>query len=143
MTDNVLNRFEQADASGDNALICDGTLTGSSIQNLETFYLFAYLANMSAVSTTNLYARFPGTLVRAMLVQGEDVTGTAIITFALVSGGTVAGTKPTLSGSKGDTAIFTPTGDNVLNNQTVIDISSDGGSSGACPVYIILELEPS
>jgi len=141
MANNVLNRFERADASGDNALICDGTISGSVLENLETVYLFVYMPDMSTADFVYVFPRFPGTVIGATLVSGEDVTGTAIFTLAVTTT-TIAGNSLALTGNAGATDIFVATADNTFTNSEVLRVETDGGSTNVCPAYIIFELEP-
>jgi hypothetical protein len=89
MTANVLNRFEQADKSGDNAAIFDGTFDGTAINFTKTVRQSADVVATENTTLANLtglvFDVIPGTYNYRVVLQ----------TTANASGGVKAGFKLT------------------------------------------------
>jgi len=141
VTANTLNRLDQADGAGDNKITLDGSVEGATWETYaKTVYLQTYLADISdAGGTAHVFPRFAGTLNRISLVIEQDITGTAEMDV-FIAGNMVTGGTFDISGFAGSQFTFALTGDNTFAIGDIFEVTSDGASTGNCPVYINLEV---
>jgi hypothetical protein len=107
------------------------------------YWVTAKLEDVSTASSVIIPILRDSTVVSASVVLGGTITtSNASVSFKNSSGASM-GSPVTIveSGSaKGDQYAFTATGNNVLTGPTWIEISSDGASDTAQPLFITVEL---
>jgi len=142
MTENVLNFFEQPGADGDNKFIVGGTMETATGTHLRVRTASVLLPDVSSASSL-VYA-FPGVTgeiqaIRA--VQNAGVTGAnGVISFTIGGGSPIGSTISILAGSSaGDVYTINPSTATITGSQE-IEVTTDGGSTGVCPVTINIEI---
>jgi len=143
--ENVLNRFEQpVGGSNDNKLVLGGTAESEEGQSLKTVAIGVTLPDVSTASST-VYA-FPGVKGRVAAIRGVQNAGVtvadAIVSFK-IGGATIGATFTILEDSvAGQTYEDIPIAASIASAQN-IQVITDGGSTGVCPlsVYFVFELD--
>jgi len=128
--ENVLNRFEQADASGDNKLILDGTVETGAGADLKTKLFTVTLDDLATQVDNFVSVGFAGTIVRiTATVSDAFSTGTAIFEFIGPEGG--GGQTLQFSGGAAAGATITTefTADGAFEANESIQVSVASGSN--------------
>lgn len=115
-------------------------LNDGSLEVLGRTYVTAVIPDVSTASSVLVPILQDCTLVRARLVLGGTVSGTASIGFKNSSAAGM-GSAVSVSGGKGDGGTFTATGSNTFTGPTWFEIETDGGTTNAVPLFITCELE--
>jgi hypothetical protein len=104
----------------------------------------AYLADVSAASSTFVAAPFRGTIKRAYSAISVALTGADCTWSMKINGTAVTGSSTTItqSGSAaGDVDSCTPTAANYVNEGDTIEFVSDGASTTTCPTTFVVVIE--
>jgi len=136
-----LNRFEQAEDSDDNELILDGTVEGSTIDEVRLWELATYYVDVSTDGTAFVFPGFAGTVSSiALITSGTIDSGTANITPQIdgINIGVPAASFGV--GPPGQEVVLIPTSANTFTDDVVIGISFDGNTVGDVPVHILLKV---
>lgn len=106
------------------------------------YSIYATIADVSTASSILVPVLKNSTFKRATLVLGGAITvADSVVSFKNSSGSSM-GTSATIaytSSAKGSTFSFTATSNNTLTAPTYIEIATDGGSTTAQPLYILME----
>lgn len=143
--ENVSNYFQQPQGGGtDNILVLGGSVQDASGNNHKLRYLTAQIADVSTAASIFIHVPFNGTLKKLHGRLQAAITGAnAVITSekngVLITDG---GFTVTQSGSAaGDLDTATPSAGNVFEAGDVLEVITDGASTGAAIEFITAEFE--
>lgn len=137
------NQVYAANGSGSGTWkkITTAMIDNSSIQNPNTVFIHAVLADVSNPSSILVPLPFDCTFENAVLTLGNAITvANSSVTFARNDGASFGSAVTiTQSGSaEGTTFTFTATTNKTISSNGYVKIASDGGSTTTAPLYITL-----
>ncbi|MCK5602296.1 hypothetical protein KAR91_10515 [Candidatus Pacearchaeota archaeon] len=132
MAGNVLNYFDQADASNDNKLVLGGTVETGSGQDFRTVVLNVRMDDISTADTVYIASPVAGTIQSiSTVIDGAITTGDAVLTASIaaaaITGGVV--TIANAGSAAGDVDSVSPSAANVVAVGDQINVATDGGST--------------
>lgn len=121
-----------------------GDLDDGDLEVTGRYYITTVIADISTASTIVVPVIRNSTVIGASIVLGGAITDAdASISFLNSTGASMGSpvVVPFTSSAKGDQYTFTATGNNTLTGPTWIEVATDGGSTGAQPLYVTFEFE--
>lgn len=143
MTANVLNYFDQASASGDNALNLGGSVNTGGGQSLKKIYLSVDMTDVSAPSSSYLPSPVAGTITKVSLILANAITGAnSTVTTKIGSTAVTGGALTVAYSGSASGSVFTasPTALNTVAVGSNINFATDGASSTTSRATIVVEI---
>lgn len=142
MTNNVDNFFEQpASGTKDNKLVVGGSLETAGGASLKTQAVTLKIADISTAGQTFFLAPFAGALLKVTSVLNGAITGADAVLTVKTQEGTAGTITVANSGSAaGDIDSLTVSSNATVTAGSLIEVETDGASTGTVPSDITLEI---
>lgn len=141
MTNNVLNKFEHPVSGGDNKFVVGGSIETGGGASLKTQVVTLKIVDVSTAGQTFFASPFDGTLLTVTSALNGAITGGDAVLTVKTQEGTAGTITIANSGSAaGDIDSLTVASNGAVTAGSLVEIETDGGSTGTVAVDLTIEI---